>query len=68
MKAHSWTITHSIEEAKGCTNRKVDSKRLKAMPHLKGTCNICVNYKPIKHVHNDFSLGDLTHSHCGAIE
>lgn len=63
MKKHSWQITHFVEQAKHCKNRKVDSELLKARPWLKGTCHICSHYKPEKHKHTD-SPSDYKHQHC----
>jgi len=65
LKNHSWAITHFIEQAKGCADRTVDGGRLKAMPHLKGTCHICLHYKPVAHIHNDSPICNvMKHQHC----
>lgn len=65
LKQHSWDITHFIEQAHGCLNRKVDSQRLTPMPWLRGTCHICWNYKPITHIHRDSPIADIMrHQHC----
>lgn len=63
MKKHSWTDTHFVLQAKGCKNRKVDTAKLKNMPWLKGTCNVCINRVGKKHAHLDSPL-KLTHESC----
>jgi len=60
---HSWSISHEFVDARGCSNRKIDHKRLKAMPWLRGTCLICLNYKGLKHMHHDSPI-NYSHSQC----
>lgn len=65
VSKHSWDISHELVDARGCVNRKVDRRKLKAMPWLRGTCHICRNYQGKKHLHHDSQITyNAYHSQC----
>jgi len=53
VASHSWSVGHWTEQAKGCKNRKVDRRKLKKMPWMRGTCGVCLNFKGETHIHRD---------------
>lgn len=65
MRKHSWTITHQVEQAKGCKNRKVNNAQLRDRPWLRGTCHVCLNYEPQTHTHHDSPIAyNFSHQMC----
>ena len=65
IATHSWFVNHWQEQARGCSNRKVDSIKLHRMPWLRGCCQVCHNFKGKKHIHRGTGISyNAIHASC----